>query len=93
VQAPGFALINYRTITPAASTPGTYTVKYSIAPSPPCPGFDTSTNVTITKAPSASISYPADLCNFNDASNPPVAVTLSGDKGGTFSIQPATVFQ
>lgn len=78
------------TITASASIPGTYTVKYTITPSPPCPGFDTSVNVTITKAPSASISYPGDLCNFNDVSNPPVAVILSGDEGGIFSIEPST---
>ena len=68
------------TIIPSSSTPGTYTVKYTVAPSLRLVlGFDTSVHVTITKAPSASINYPADLCNFNDISNPPVAVTLLGE--------------
>ncbi|MBS1564072.1 MAG: gliding motility-associated C-terminal domain-containing protein, partial [Bacteroidetes bacterium] len=81
-------------ITPANSTPGTYTVTYDIPASSPCPGFTTTTNVTITKAPAAAISYanPA-LCNVKDdpaTPNPPVPVIFTGTAGGAFSITPST---
>ncbi len=77
-------------ISPATSTVGTHAVKYSIASaSDPCPGFETSTNVTITKAPSAAIKYdPSSLCNTSGA--PDVDVSFTGDKGGIFSILPST---
>lgn len=77
-------------ISPSQSIPGNYTVTYTIAPSPPCPGFDTTVSITITRAPSASITYsPSDLCNVkNDAINPPVNASLTGDKDGNFSAQP-----
>ena len=60
------------TITPATSTPGTYIVTYTILPSSPCPGFITTTSITITKAPLASIVYnPSSLCNvINTGSTP-----------------------
>ncbi|MRG45471.1 PKD domain-containing protein [Chitinophaga sp. SYP-B3965] len=70
-------------ITPSSSTPGTYTVTYDIAAAGPCASFSANTSVTVTQAPSASISYtPAILCN---AANPPVAVTQTGTPGGTYS--------
>lgn len=75
------------------STPGTYDVTYTIAPSAPCPGFDTKTTVTITQAPSAAISYPSPLCNVANTPltpNHPVAVTQTGTTGGIYSIIPAT---
>lgn len=75
------------------STPGTYEVVYTIAPSSPCPGFETKTTVTITQAPSAIISYPSPLCNVANTPitpNNPVAVTQTGTSGGTYSISPAT---
>jgi len=79
------------TINPSLSTPGTYTVKYSIAPSSPCPSFETTASVTITKAPQATISYAkSNLCNAPDTNNtnPPVKITFSGTPGGTFNISP-----
>jgi len=82
------------TITPASSQPGTYTVTYTIAAAGPCPGFTTSTGVTITQAPFAAISYqPAVVCNITHSvatPNPPVPVIRSGTPGGTFSITPAS---
>ncbi|MCM5527890.1 gliding motility-associated C-terminal domain-containing protein [Parasegetibacter sp. NRK P23] len=75
------------------STPGTYEVTYTIAPSAPCPGFETKTTVQITQAPSANITYPAVLCNVANTSatpNNPVAVVQTGTTGGTYSIQPAS---
>lgn len=79
-------------ITPGTSTPGTYTVTYTIPPSPPCAGFSTSARVTITSAPTASIGYqPAVLCNVTSGTpNPPVTPVITGNTGGTFSITPAT---
>lgn len=79
-------------INPSASTPGKYTVTYTIAPSAPCPGFKTTTDVTITKAPQASISYGVtNLCNVENTNNinPPVKPTVTGTQGGTFSISPS----
>jgi len=82
------------TITPATSTPGNYTVTYTIAAASPCPGFTTTTNVTITKAPAAAITYNlTNLCNVSNTSstpNPPINVMLTGTTGGTYSIAPAT---
>ncbi|MCS3798962.1 PKD domain-containing protein [Niastella sp. OAS944] len=81
------------TITPATSTPGTYAVTYTVPASPPCPGFTTSTNVTVSLAPSAAISYnPATLCNVVNTPgtpNAPVAVTQTGTTGGVYSVSPA----
>jgi|GEM_PF-2509195 len=81
-------------ITPSLSQPGSYTVTYTIPPSAPCPGFVTTTSLTITQAPSAAISYPAPiLCNVLSSPttpNPPVAVIQTGNGGGTYTIAPAT---
>lgn len=82
------------TISPSASTPGTYTVTYAIPAAPPCIAFSTTTSVTINQgnAASASISYPADLCNVTNTGatpNPPVAVVRTGTPGGMYSILPA----
>ncbi|MFT3933604.1 MAG: PKD domain-containing protein [Chitinophagaceae bacterium] len=81
-------------IAASQSTPGTYTITYEIAPSAPCPGFKTTANVTIVQAPSASIAYsPTLLCNVTDNAqtpNPPIAATLTGTTGGSYTISPAT---
>ncbi|MGN6420766.1 MAG: gliding motility-associated C-terminal domain-containing protein, partial [Pseudobacter sp.] len=75
------------------SSPGTYDVTYTIAPSAPCPGFATRATVTITKAPSATISYPSPLCNVTNTPLTPnnsVPVTQTGTTGGIYLISPAT---
>jgi len=81
-------------INPSLSQPGSYTVTYTIPASAPCPGFVTTTSVTITRAPSAAIHYPATtFCNViasPTTPNPPVAVIQTGDGGGSYSIVPAT---
>jgi hypothetical protein len=81
-------------ITASTSTAGNYVVTYSIAVSTPCPGFTTTTNVTVTKAPTATIAYAAaNLCNVVNSTNTPnpkVNVTLTGNTGGTYSISPST---
>ena len=43
-------------ITPSTSTPGTYTVTYTLAPVAPCAGVSTNTQVEILALPSATIS-------------------------------------
>ncbi|NII25928.1 PKD domain-containing protein [Pseudoflavitalea sp. X16] len=81
-------------ITPSTSTPGTYTVTYTVPPAAPCPGFVTTTTVTITLAPVATIAYtPATLCNVVNTANtpnPPVVVQHTGTPGGGYSISPST---
>src|SRR5690606_15764046 len=68
-----------------ASTPGTYTVTYSIAASGPCSAFSTTTDVTISPAPSATISYAGSPYCSNAGT---ASVTLTGTTGGTFSSTP-----
>lgn len=91
--SPAGLVINATTgvINAQQSTPGAYEVIYTVAPSPPCPGTTAVTNVVITQAPSASISYPATLCNVTNTAttpNPPVAVAFTGSTGGTYSVVP-----
>jgi gliding motility-associated-like protein len=68
-------------IDPAASTAGTYTVNYDIAAAAGCPAFNTTTSVTITTAPTATISYASPFCSTSGTQT----VTLTGTTGGTFS--------
>ena len=94
-STPGLVInVNTGVITAALSTPGSYVVTYTIAASAPCPGFTTSANITVTKAPAASISYKVvNLCNVENTAttaNPKVDVTINGTTGGTFSISPST---
>jgi len=77
------------TITPSASSPGTYTVTYTIPPSGGCPAIPVTTSVTITPVPTASISYASPFCITVVT---PQAVTLSGTgafTGGTYTSTPA----
>ena len=84
-------------ITPSTSTPGTYTVTYTIAASVGCAAVTATTSVTITALPTASISYTgAPFCSTVVTAQ---AVTLTGAgafTGGVYSstagltINPAT---
>jgi hypothetical protein len=70
-------------ITPSSSTAGTYTVTYTIAAANGCPQFVTTTPITITTLPTASISYSSTpFCNSLTTSQ---AVTLTGTSGGVYS--------
>jgi len=73
-------------ITPGTSTPGTYTVTYSVVSSGGCAAVTATTSVTITLAPTASISYAGDpYCNSVAGAQ---AVTLTGTgayTGGTYT--------
>ena len=73
-------------ITPNTSTPGTYTVTYTLAASSACAAVSTTTSVTITTAPNASITYTTgSFCNTITNSQP---VTQTGTTGGTYSSSP-----
>ena len=73
-------------ITLGTSTPGTYTVTYTIAASGGCPSVYTTTSVTINAGPSATISYsPNPVCISGATEN----VTQTGTGGGTYSAAPA----
>jgi Ig-like domain CHU_C associated/Secretion system C-terminal sorting domain len=69
-------------ITLASSTPGTYTVTYTIAPTGSCALYSTTTNVTITAAPNATISYAGSPYCSNVAT---ATVTRTGTSGGVYS--------
>jgi hypothetical protein len=69
-------------ITPSTSTAGVYTVTYTIAPIGGCAIVTTTASVTITAAPTASISYSGSpFC----AGTGTVTPTITGTAGGTFS--------
>lgn len=70
-------------INPSLSTPNTYTVTFTVAATPTCPQYQTSTTVTINAADDASFAYsPTTFCITG--SNPlPSSITTSG---GTFTI-------
>lgn len=70
------------TITPGSSTAGTYTVTYTVAAGGGCAAFSTTTSVTITAAPAATISYGgAPFCSNGGTAN----VVRTGTSGGTYS--------
>jgi len=72
-------------ITPSSSTPGTYTVTYTIPASGGCFAVPVTTSVTITAAPTATISYAgAPYCATSSSG----AVVLNGTgayTGGSYS--------
>lgn len=70
------------TIDLVASSPGTYTVTYTVAPANGCVVYSTTTSVTISPRPAATISYPGSpYCNTGTTVN----VTHTGTTGGTYS--------
>jgi hypothetical protein len=74
-------------ITPSTSTPGTYTVTYSVPASGGCATLNVTTSVTITPIPNATISYGgtpycASLTNSQ-------SVTFTGTAGGAYSASPS----
>ena len=69
-------------INTGASTPGTYTVTYTIDGPPGCPDFTTTTSVTISDQVSATINYPGSPYCSNEGT---VNVVRNGDGGGTYS--------
>jgi gliding motility-associated-like protein len=72
-------------ITPSLSTAGIYTVTYTIAASGGCVAVSTTTSVTITAAPTATIVYAGPFCQTLTTVQ---SVTLNGTgayTGGTYS--------
>src|SRR6185436_19446305 len=66
----------------SASTPGDYTVTYTIAAANGCAEFTTTTTISISTAPSATITYGAGpFCT----SGSDATVQLTGTGGGLFS--------
>jgi gliding motility-associated-like protein len=68
------------------STPGTYTVTYTIAASGGCGIFTTTAPITVTAQPAATISYAGSPYCSNAGT---VSVTRTGTAGGTYSASPA----
>ncbi len=73
---------NTGTISLANSTPGTYTVQYTVLAAGSCPSFNTSTTVTITQSETASITYVGSpFCTSEGTINP----NRTGSANGTYS--------
>ena len=70
-------------INPSLSTPNTYTVTFTVAATPTCPQYQTSTTITINAADDASFTYnPTTFCITGTNPIP----TINGTIGGTFTI-------
>ncbi|MBK7307058.1 MAG: hypothetical protein IPI88_08435 [Chitinophagaceae bacterium] len=69
-------------VTLATSTPGTYTVTYTIAASGGCPAVTATTSIIITALPVATISYAGSPYCSNAGT---ATVTRTGTAGGTYS--------
>ena len=71
----------------ASSTPGTYTITYSIAASGGCAAYSAPTfDLTVIAAPLAAISYDAGpYCTTSGTAT----VTQTGQGGGTYSASPS----
>ncbi len=65
-----------------ASTPGTYTITYTIAAAGGCPQVQATAPITITQLPSAIISYNGSPYCLNGGT---ATVTQTGTTGGTYS--------
>jgi Ig-like domain CHU_C associated/PKD-like domain/Secretion system C-terminal sorting domain len=74
------------TVTPNTSTPGTYTVTYTVAAGGGCGAFSTTTSITITAAPNAIIQYFGSPYCSNGGT---ATVSRFGTAGGTYSAAPA----
>ena len=74
-------------ITPSTSTAGTYTVTYTVAAAGGCSAFSTSTPITITSLPLASISYTGTP--FCSSLITPQTVSFTGVTGGSYSVAPS----
>ncbi|MFT3682518.1 MAG: PKD domain-containing protein [Ferruginibacter sp.] len=75
-EATGKLSVNASTgeINPSLSVPGNYTVAYAILPSPPCPGFETKTNITISESPVISFPVAArTICSGGTATFSPAS--------------------
>ena len=78
---------NTGAINPSASTPGSYTVTYTLAPAAGCGTVTTSTTVTVTLLPNVTISYNGPYCT---TLNSPQPIVFSGTAGGSYTVLPST---
>ena len=69
-----------------ASTAGTYTVTYTVAASGGCAVYTTTTTITITTLPAATIAYTGSPYCSNAGT---ATVTRTGTAGGTYTAAPA----
>jgi len=72
-------------ITPSASTPGTYTVTYATLASAGCGVVTTTTSVTITALPTASISYGTPFCTSNTTAQNVTLLGTAAYTGGSYT--------
>ena len=89
-SAPAALSINASTgtINPAASTPGTYTVTYTLAAVPPCTSVVAQTSVTINSLPTASLSGTAAICSGNSTN---LTVAFTGTQPWSFTYTDGSV--
>jgi len=88
-SAPAGLTINGTTgaATPSTSTAGNYTITYTIPAANGCALVSATSNITITTAPTATISYSGSP--FCSSITTAQAVTLTGTTGGTYTSVPA----
>jgi len=68
-------------VTLGTSTPGTYTVTYTVAAANGCAQFQTTAPITVTAAPTATIAYAGSPFCISGT----VSVTQTGTAGGTYT--------
>jgi hypothetical protein len=80
-------------ILPSTSTAGTYVVTYTIPASGGCPVYTTTTNVTIDRAGSGSITYsPSSMCTGTAGTVSPVITGAGGTGASTWFVgAPGTI--
>jgi gliding motility-associated-like protein len=76
-------------ITPSASTAGTYIVTYTVAAAGGCAAVSDTATVTITAAPTATISYSSSFCNSDTTSHNVVLAGTGAYTGGFYSATPS----
>src|SRR5262249_27228615 len=73
-------------IDPSGASPGTYTIQYRVAGAGACKNFVTTTTITITATPVATIQCPA--APYCRAASSLQTVVLTGSTGGLYSADP-----
>lgn len=77
---------NSGAITPANSSPGTYTINYTFAASGTCPAVTKTTSITIVDPPTAAISYAGSpFCTSTSTPQPVTRTGTNAFTGGTYS--------
>jgi hypothetical protein len=78
----GLSILSNGSISPSNSTPGSYTVTYSIPANAGCAQVDETASVAVTALPDPSFSYASPTYCSNGST---VLPTISGTLGGSFS--------